>query len=129
MLTEMLRGRYRIPAGNCVTHAQVSVSPTRMLAGYHMDWASSFPFEEIGLPNNYALPLPSIADFGFQYDSNYSRIAGVRLLEGAGFGERNLANRAGASGMEVGAYRKKLQRLYRERLAATRGAAISHEGD
>jgi hypothetical protein len=129
MLTEMLRGRYRIPAGNCVTHAQVSVSPTNMLAGYHMDWASSFPFEEIGLPNNYALPLPSITDFGFQYDATYSRIAGVRLSEGAGLGLRDLAERAAASGIGVATYRKSLQKLYRERLAATRDAAVSHEGD
>jgi N-acetylmuramoyl-L-alanine amidase len=129
MLTEMLRGRYRIAAGNCVTHAQVSVSPSRMLAGYHMDWASSFPFEEIGLPNNYALPLPSIAAFGFRYDANYARVAGVRLSEGARLGERELETRALAAGMSVPAYRKARQKQYRELLAATRGAVVSHEGD
>src|ERR1039457_6007925 len=56
MLTEMLRSRYKIPGGNCVTHAQVSVNPSNMQIGYHVDWASSFPFEELGLPDNYATP-------------------------------------------------------------------------
>jgi len=129
MLTEMLRGRYHIHAGNCVTHAQVSVSPTRMLAGYHMDWASSFPFEEIGLPDNYARPLPSVAAFGFECDANYSRTAGVRLSQGASLGARELAERAGAARMSVSAYRKALQKQYQQRLAATRGAPVSHEGD
>ena len=129
MLTEMLRGRYQIPARNCVTHAQVSVSPTRMLAGYHMDWASSFPFAEIGLPDNYALPLPSVEAFGFERDANYTRAAGVRLSAGAGLGERALAARAAAIGVGVFVYRQRLQKLYRQRLAATRGATVSHEGD
>ncbi len=129
MLTEMLRERYAIPAGNCVTHAQVSVSPTRMLAGYHMDWASSFPFEAIGLPDNYSRPLPSVAVFGFDCDASYSRTAGFRLSEGARLGAEELANRAAAAGMNVLAYRKAQQRRYRERLAATRGAVVSHEGD
>jgi N-acetylmuramoyl-L-alanine amidase len=129
MLTEMLRRRFGISAGNCVTHAQVSVSPTRMLAGYHMDWASSFPFEAVGLPDNYARPLPSVAQFGFDCDGNYARTAGFRLWEGARLGSQELSRRAAAAGMSVVAFRKEQQRRYRERLAATRGAATSHEGD
>jgi N-acetylmuramoyl-L-alanine amidase len=129
MLTEMLRRRYGIPAGNCVTHAQASVCPTRMLAGYHMDWASSFPFEAVGLPDNYSRPLPSVAVFGFDCDASYSRTAGFRLWEGATLGAQELAKRAAAAGMSLPAYRKTRQRRYRERLAATRGAAVSHEGD
>ena len=48
ILTEMLRSRYQIPGRNCVTHAQVSVNPSNMQIGYHVDWASSFPFEKLG---------------------------------------------------------------------------------
>jgi hypothetical protein len=129
MLTEMLRSRFHIPAENCVTHAQVSVSPARMLAGYHMDWASSFPFEQVGLPDNYAKPLPSVAAFGFKCDSSYAQSAGSRLLEGAGLGEREMESRAAAAGVTPIAYRKSLQRQYRERLAAMRTGAASHEGD
>jgi hypothetical protein len=50
MLTEMLRSRYKIPGRNCVTHAQVSVNPSNMQIGYHVDWASSFPFEGLDCP-------------------------------------------------------------------------------
>jgi hypothetical protein len=129
MLTEMLRRRFNIPAINCVTHAQASVNPAKMLAGYHMDWASSFPFEAVGLPNNYARPLTSVAEFGFECDAGYSRTAGARLWEGAGLSARKLAERAAAAGMSVQLYRKAQQRRYREYLAATRGAPVNHEGD
>ena len=84
MLTEMLRSRYRIAAADCVTHAQVSVNPTNFQIGYHTDWASSFPFERLGLPDNYARTLPSIALFGFEYDSAFVDRAGPRLADAAG---------------------------------------------
>src|SRR5215471_18050723 len=64
-LTEMLRSRYRIAAENCVTHAQVSVNPSNMQLGYHVDWAAGFPFAALGLPNNYAQPPASVWAFGF----------------------------------------------------------------
>jgi N-acetylmuramoyl-L-alanine amidase len=79
MLTEMLRDRYKIKAVNCVTHAQVSVNPANFQIGYHTDWASSFPFERLGLPDNYAQPLPSMTLFGFQYDSAFERRVGPGL--------------------------------------------------
>lgn len=129
MLTEMLRSRYRIRAENCVTHAQVSVNPTRMLAGYHMDWASSFPYEAIGLPNNYARPVSSIAIFGFQYDASYAAMAGSRLLEGANLAAQELAGRAAACGISLAAYRMEQRRSYRLHVAAMNGAAVSHEGE
>jgi hypothetical protein len=123
----MLRAQFTIPAENCVTHAQVSVNPTRMLAGYHMDWGSSFPFEAVGLPDNYARPLPSIALFGFQYDPAFTRAAGPRLSQAAGLAEAELGKRAKAAGLSVAAFRKSLERSYREHLAAVRYASISHE--
>jgi hypothetical protein len=83
MLTEMLRGRYHIPARNCATHAQVSVNPTNFRLGYHTDWASSFPFDRVGLPDNYALPLPAITLFGFTYDDSFVARAGDRLATAA----------------------------------------------
>ncbi len=78
MLTDMLRARYGIAAGNCVTHAQVSVNPVNMRVGYHTDWASSFPFAQLGLPDNYARPLPAIVAFGFEYDETFVQLAGGR---------------------------------------------------
>jgi hypothetical protein len=128
MLTEMLRSRYHIAAGNCVTHAQVSVSPTRMLAGYHMDWASSFPFEAIGLPDNYARPLPSIAVFGFDCDASFLKIAGIRLSQGAELGTKQQEKWAAGAGVSVDAYRQAQRKQYRQLLAATRGAIATREG-
>jgi hypothetical protein len=83
MLTEMLRSRYRIDPRNCVTHAQVSVNPSNFRIGYHTDWAGSFPFQRLGLPDNYALPLPAVTLFGFTYDTAFVDRAGDRLADSA----------------------------------------------
>jgi hypothetical protein len=121
MLTEMLRSRYKIPGGNCVTHAQVSVNPSNMQIGYHVDWASSFPFERLGLPDNYATPSPAISLFGFAFDESFEQRAGVRLAAGALSAARVVAARAEASHMSVAAYRKSLHKRYLRVMAGHRG--------
>src|SRR6185436_3491292 len=73
MLVAMLRSKYGIPPGNCVTHGQVSVNASNMRIGFHTDWASSFPFEELGLPNNYGQPIPAMWAFGFDADAQFRR--------------------------------------------------------
>ena len=136
MLTEMLRSHYGIPARNCVTHAQVSVNPANMLVGYHTDWASSFPFEQMGLPDNYSQPLPALAAFGFEYDSDFVHSAGARMHAGVVLAEEALARRAAQTGLTLPALRKLLQKRYRDRLAeqrrcvpATVGQGASEDGD
>jgi hypothetical protein len=124
MLSDMLRSRYGISAGNCVTHAQVSVNAENMRVGYHTDWASSFPFAQLGLPDNYARPLPAIALFGFEYDATFVHWAGTRLYAGVELAEADIARGGGAS------FRKMLQKRYRARLAeAMGGSEASTEGD
>jgi len=118
MLTEMLRSKYGIPAGNCVTHGQVSVNASNMRIGYHTDWASSFPFEEVGLPNNYAEPIPAMWAFGFDADAQFLRAAGARMSAGADQARRRLQEKAAESNVSVAVYRKLLQQSYREKLAA-----------
>ena len=120
MLTEMLRNRYGIPAGNCVTHAQVSVNPENMRVGFHTDWASAFPFRELGLPDNYALPLPALTAFGFEYDAIFQRWGGARLAAGVELAEQDLARQAAESGISLKSLRKILQNRYRLQLAQTR---------
>jgi hypothetical protein len=110
----MLRSRYGIRDVNCVTHAQVSVNPSNMRVGWHTDWASSFPFDKLGLPDNYALPLPAIAAFGFEYDSTFERLAGSRLIAAGDLAEGRLRAEAAERGTTLDAYRKSLQRQYRE---------------
>jgi N-acetylmuramoyl-L-alanine amidase len=112
MLTEMLRSRYKIAGRNCVTHAQVSVNPSNMQIGYHVDWASSFPFESVGLPDNYATPSPAVALFGFAFDASFQQLAGFRLAAGALDAERGLTERAEAAHLSLAAYRKGLHGRY-----------------
>lgn len=113
ILTEMLRSRYRIPASNCVTHAQVSVNPRNMLAGYHFDWGANFPYTAIGLPDNYAQPLASLWLFGFQYDPSLVNVTGQPFWRGLTLGEETLRQNATASGQPVPAFRDALARRYK----------------
>src|SRR5450759_3828034 len=121
MLTEMLRSRYKIPGQNCVTHAQVSVNPSNMQIGYHVDWASSFPFEKLGLPDNYATPSPAISLFGFAFDASFEQRAGVRLAAGAVQAESGLTEHARSAHLSLDAYRKALHRRYLKIVASVRG--------
>lgn len=126
MLIEMLRARYGIAAGNCVTHAQVSVNPGNMHVGYHTDWASSFPFEQLGLPDNYDQPIAALSAFGFQADATFLQIGGTRLTAGVDLAEERLRLRAADRGLPLAAYRGMLQRLYRERFYHPGATVIGH---
>jgi hypothetical protein len=114
MLTDMLRARYQIVAGNCVTHAQVSVNPEHMRIAAHTDWAGRFPFAELGLPNNYDVPVPSVYLFGFGYDAGFLKSAGM-AWKGLDLAEQQIRREAGATGRGSSAarYRATLQLRYR----------------
>lgn len=122
MLTEMLRSRYHIAAGNCVTHAQVSVNPSNMQIGYHRDWASSFPFEQLGLPDNYQRALPALWTSGFEYNPEFQQWAGDRIRAGIQLAEDRLTAQAAESGMSLRAYRRMLQKRYHQELDIVRRA-------
>jgi N-acetylmuramoyl-L-alanine amidase len=117
-LTEMLRAKYEIPAENCVLHAQVSVNPDNWKIGLHTDWGSGFPFREIGLPDNYAIPNPSMYLFGFEYDSVYTNATGPDLWKGLADAEERVREAAAEHGMKTGEYRKTLQERYRNAIAS-----------
>src|SRR4029077_19490572 len=123
ILTEMLRSKYRIPAFNCVTHAQVSVNPSNMLIGYHTDWAGNFPFAEMGLPDNYQLPPASISVFGFKYDTAFVHATGARLWDGLSAAEDQLQSQAAARGMAAAQYRSILQKKYKDVMATLKAAS------
>ena len=128
MLTEMLRGRYGIPAANCVTHAQVSVNPSNMRMGYHTDWASGFPFAQLGLPDNYARASPALWAFGFEFDPGFPHLVETGVYRGVELAEDSLRKNAAEFGLAPAAYRKMLRKRYRERLAEVRRAHAG-EGD
>jgi hypothetical protein len=94
LLTAMLRDKYQIAEENCVTHAQVSVSPLTRKVGYHTDWAANFPFREVGLKNNYKLPLWSVAVFGFAPSDEYMELADPDLREAVRSAEKGLEDEA-----------------------------------
>jgi len=129
MLVEMLRNRYHIASANCVTHAQVSVNPLNMRVGYHVDWAADFPFEALGLPDNYAIPMPSLWQFGFESDETFRCMAGARLQAGLDTAEMRFADGARAAGLQPGPYRRLLRRNYQELLAAIHHSGTGESSD
>jgi len=127
MLTEMLRSRYHLAAANCVTHAQVSVNPSNRQVGYHTDWASSFPFAQMGLPDNYARPLPALWAFGFEYNPEFLHWAGDRIGAGVQLADERLTESAAAAGLSASNYRKALQKRYRRQLEEVRRANAAED--
>jgi hypothetical protein len=88
------------------------VAPKRGLIGYHLDWARGFPFEAFGLPDLYAQPLPSVALFGFNYDSEFLRVVGERW-PGLIAAETQLANEARERATSLEQIRRERQAEYR----------------
>jgi hypothetical protein len=127
VLTEMLRSKYNLAAENCVTHAQVSVNPGNMRIGWHCDWGKGFPFREVGLPENYEQPLPSLYLLGFDYDPVYIGATGPGIRKGLDMAEEQLRDRAAARRMAVGEYRTLLQQRYRDEIAALRHKGADEE--
>ena len=126
-LTEMLRARYRIPASNCVTHALVSLNPSRFLIGWHTDFAANFPFTAAGLPDNYAAPQAAISALGFTYDAAYLRATGPRLAPGLVSAEDRFHVAAAAFNLSAERYRAILRGRYRALLASARDSSTRKE--
>jgi len=117
-LTEMLRAKYNLAAENCVVHAQVSINPTNNRIGWHTDWGSGFPFGEMGLPDNYAIPNPSIYLFGFEFDPAYRNATGPELWKGLEEAEARVREAAAGHGVTPAQYRKVLQQRFLDALSA-----------
>jgi hypothetical protein len=128
-LTEALRARYNFAAENCVTHAQVSVNPSNMLVGWHTDWGSRFPYQEMGLPNNYEIANPSLYCFGFQYDPVYIQSTNADLRKGLVKAEERLRESAARRGIPMAAYRRILQKKYQDTQAALHIRSESQENN
>jgi len=127
VLTEMLRSKYRIPAENCVTHAQVSVNPGNMRIGWHADWGKDFPFQQMGLPENYELPLPSLFLLGFDYDPVYINATGTGIWKALALAEERTRDAAGAKGIALADYQARLRRRYRDEITTLRYRSSDEE--
>jgi hypothetical protein len=112
LLTELLRGAYRIADGNCVTHAQVSVNPSNFRIGYHTDWGSGFPFEAVGLAIGYRSHVAAVEVFGFGYDEHLVAALGGRPWEGLLAAEQQILIDAAAHGILSPRYRTNLQQQF-----------------
>ena len=112
-LVEMLRAKYNLPAENCVVHAQISVNPGNWRIGFHTDWGIGFPFREMGLPDNYSIPLPSIYAFGFGYDDSFLRATGFSW-KGLELAANQVQRQAALEGLEVARYRAILRHRYKD---------------
>jgi len=126
-LTAMLRRKYGIDARNCVTHAQVSLNASSMRIGSHVDWAANFPFEAVGLPDNYIQPIAAMYLFGFGYDDEFVRATGARMWKGLGLSEDQVRQEATQRGLTVTRYRSLLQQRYRN-VAAKIAARTAEAG-
>jgi hypothetical protein len=112
LLTEMLRSRFKIADGNCVTHAQVSVNPDNLRIGYHTDWGSGFPFADTGLAVGYRAHIAAVEIFGFGYDEHFLEAVGGRPWEGLLAAEQQILIDAAAHSTLSSRYRTALQREY-----------------
>jgi N-acetylmuramoyl-L-alanine amidase len=132
-LTEMLRAKYNLPGENCVVHAQVSVNPSNRRIGWHTDWGAGFPFQEIGLPDNYQIPNPSLYLFGFEYDPAYTAVTGPDLWKGLEAADERVREAAAERGVTPATYRRVLQQRFRDALSAVQqknaGEENQHESN
>ena len=126
-LVEMLRGKYNLLPEDCVTHSQVSVNPDNMGIGYHTDWGTGFPFQELGLPDNYQIPNPALYLFGFDYDPAYTNATGPDLWKGLALAEERRRESAAERGVTVAEYRKILQQRYKDAQSALQDRSADQE--
>jgi hypothetical protein len=94
-----------------------------MQVGLHLDWASGFPFEALGLGDNYAAALPALWAYGFDYDSTFAGRAAPRMRASIEDAERILVRGAAAAGLQPAEYKNKLRRRYRSMLTEVRLSA------
>ena len=113
LLTAMLRSLYQIPDENCVTHAQVSVNPDNMRAGYHTDWGSAFPFEAMGLKGGYQLPPAAVALFGFGHDQTFLNAMGGSPWPGLTAADNLVAQQAEREDISKNKLLTRLQHRYK----------------
>jgi len=110
-LTDYLRDKWSIEAAMCVTHGLASVNPRKHLIGHHLDWARGFPFEALGLPDQYRRASPAVALFGFGYDEQFLAVMG-EPWPGVRAAEAQVEDEAAAAGRTVDELRRERARAY-----------------
>jgi hypothetical protein len=111
-LTDYLRDKWAIEAAMCVTHGLASVNPRKHLIGHHLDWARGFPFEALGLPDQYRRASPAVALFGFGYDEQFLAAMGGEPWPGVAAAEEEIESAAAAAGRSAEELRRERARTY-----------------
>jgi hypothetical protein len=115
-LTDHLRQKWSIAPEMCVPHGLISVNSRNHLIGHHLDWARGFPFTAYGLPDQYQVPSPAVALFGFGHDESLTSRMGEPWA-GVVKAERQLAETAERDRRPLAELRRERQRLYDRWLA------------
>jgi hypothetical protein len=110
-LTDYLMRKWSIDPAMCVTHGLASVNPKKHLIGHHVDWARGFPFAAFSLPDQYAVPSPAVALFGFDHDEVFAAAVG-EPWPGVAQAERQIAAEAATQGLPPDALRRERTELY-----------------
>jgi hypothetical protein len=95
-----------------------------MLIGYHVDWATGFPFAALGLADKNNVPLPSMLEFGFNYDENLVKALNGDLWPGIRRAQVELARKAEEQGLPLDALQKKNSRRYRQQIELLKLAGV-----
>lgn len=74
-----------------------------------MDWATDFPFKELGLKDKYLEPTPSISEFAFGYDKAFREAVGNKLWPGIALAEARLKAEAADLKIPLGELKRQLQ--------------------
>jgi len=125
LLTRMLIQRYGIDERNCVTHEMISLNPDRGLVAYHTDWAGRFPFEALGLPDNYAASTPAVRDWGFRYDGSLENLLGGSVWPGLRTATKEFRQGAAKRGVPVERRRRSVMREYQALRVRLRSAMVA----
>ncbi len=128
LLTEMLRERFGISEANCVAHEMVSLNPDNYRIGYHTDWLGRFPYESIGLSDNYLEPPTAVADWGFTYDDALVATLGGEVWPGMKAAARRFAADARSRGLSKEELRRSRRQTYMRLLSKLRQAKSSMTG-
>jgi hypothetical protein len=90
------------------------VNPLNFRIGYHSDWARELPFSDLGLPDNYLQPPPSMCLFGFAYDRAFFQAAGTSLRAALLRAEDEVRLAAAAQTLSLARWRAELHGRYRQ---------------
>jgi hypothetical protein len=98
-----------------------------MTIGYHTDGSGNFPFKELGIPNNYELPIPSLYLFGFDFDSRFLTLTGTRVWKGLLLADERLRRDADSQHLSIGQYKENLREKYRASIETLKTLGIIKE--